>query len=83
MTESPHQCTVGLYVTPAASVGFKPFPKDGVEGFMLGLGDLAGLFDQVGVGAEGDISHEDSVHDFRVISQGNLGHSGMARDEFA
>jgi len=51
VAETAHQCAVGIDVTLAARVGFKPFTEGGVEGFAFRLGNLAGLFDEVGVGA--------------------------------
>ena len=51
VAEAAHQCAVGIDVTLAARVGFEPFAEGGVEGFALRLGNLAGLFDEVRVGA--------------------------------
>ncbi len=51
VAETTHQSAIGLDVTLAGRVGFEPFAEGGVECFAFGLGNLAGLFDEVWVGA--------------------------------
>ena len=70
MTQFLHQLTVpgsgGL--TIGGGELLEPFPEGVIEGAVLRAGDRAGLFDEVFVGAEGDVLHENSVHDSRVIA---------------
>src|SRR5208282_5648884 len=58
VTKSAMGCEVAL-----ANVGLEPFAESGVEGGVFGFGDQTGLFEEVGVGAEGDVLHAVSVHD--------------------
>lgn len=66
VAETAHQCAVGIDVTLGARIGFEPFAEGGVESLAFRLGNLAGQFNEVGVGAQGDVLHDSGVHDFRV-----------------
>ena len=44
----------------------QPIAESVIQGLALVVSDLAGLIDQIFVGAEGDVSHECSVHDNRA-----------------
>src|SRR5277367_493928 len=58
LTKGAMGCQVAL-----ANVRLEPLAEGGVEGGVFGFGDLAGFFDQIGVGAESDILHWSRVHD--------------------
>jgi hypothetical protein len=44
----------------------QPIAESVIQGLALIVSDLAGLIDQIFVGAEGNVSHECSVHEIRV-----------------
>ena len=44
----------------------QPIAEGVIQGLALVVSDLAGLIDQIFAGAEGDVSHEYSVHENRV-----------------
>ena len=67
VAEAANQRAVGLDVAFAASVSFEPFAENAIQGFVLGPGELASLLDKVRVSTEGNVFHEDSVHDLRVV----------------
>lgn len=66
MSQAVHERVEGFNVAGARRVMLQPLAEDRVEGLVLGLGNLAGFFNQVRVGGQGDVLHEDSVHGFRV-----------------
>ena len=45
----------------------QPFPKRRIQGGVLRSGLVPGLLDQVLIRAEGNVLHENSVHDSRAI----------------
>ena len=44
----------------------QPIAESVIQGLALVVSDLAGLIDQIFIGAEGDVSHECSVHEIRA-----------------
>ena len=66
MLEALHDGPKSLNIASAASVGLEPLAEGGVEGRVFGPGNGARFFDEVGVGAEGDVLHVVSVHCSRV-----------------
>jgi len=57
-----HEGVESLRVSGARGELFEPFAKSCVERSSLGLGDEPGAFDEVFVGAEGDIFHAKKVY---------------------
>ena len=76
--ETAHQCAVSVDVTLAARVGFEPFAEGGVESLAFRLGNLAGQFNEVGVGAQRDVLHDSGVHDFRVHCKNPVNHESRS-----
>lgn len=66
MSKPVHERVEGFNVAGARRVILEPFAENRVEGFVLGLGNLTSFFNQVRVGRQSDIFHENSVHCFRV-----------------
>jgi hypothetical protein len=62
MLQPSHKRVVFLNAAGARGELRKPFAKGGIEGFMLGFSDKAGLFNQVLVSAEGDVLHTNAVY---------------------
>jgi len=48
----------------------KPLAKEGIQGFVLRLGERTCLLNKVLVSAKSDIFHESSVHESRVTCNG-------------
>ena len=65
-----HEDVEALFVSRACGEVRKPFAKGGVQRGVLGAGDGASLFDQVFVGAEGDIFHTRIVYARVVLHEG-------------
>lgn len=72
MLQALHERVESLDVAAARCVGLEPFAEGGIKSLVLGSGHLARLLDKIGVGAEGDVFHENSVHEIRVIWKSNV-----------
>ena len=71
MSKPVHERVEGFNVAGARRVILEPFAENRVEGFVLGLGNLTSFFNQVRVGRQSDVFHENSVHYFRVNVERN------------
>ena len=69
-----HQGVVLLQPALAAGELLQPLAEGGIQGSALIGGGPAGLLDEVFVGAEGNVLHEFSVHESRVMILGKWGH---------
>ena len=72
MPARPHRIDPAHELIEACRVGARrcvlrqPIAEGVIQGLALVASDLAGLIDQIFVGAEGNVSHECSVHEIRV-----------------
>ena len=64
--DAAHELVEACRVRARRCVLRQPIAESVVQGLALVVSDLAGLIDQIFVGAEGDISHECSVHENRA-----------------
>ena len=49
MAQAAHKSVIGFNIPTTCSVRLEPLSKSSVQGLVLGLGDLTGLFDEVRV----------------------------------
>ena len=62
VTEALHQGVHLLCAPRLRRILLQPFPKNRIEGFVLGAGNKPGLLDEVCVGTQGHVSHTKTVY---------------------
>lgn len=66
MRQFRHECVIIGGRAVLRNVFPEPLAKRGIQRLMLRASDVTGLFDQLTVGGQGNILHENSVHEIRV-----------------
>ncbi len=72
MLETLHKGKILLNIAFTSGIAGKPLAEREVQGLVLGFGNFASTLNEVFVGAECNILHEISVHEYRVQRQTQL-----------